>query len=706
MNIELSLENSMNVYVEKTDDFLKKLIPSKLKDKKLLSEIKNLVKNSKRIGEKSGFGEIYLSSDSNVIIKKVNNCAKNEQNNEVVTQLCTIAKEGDVIYRIPNTYSDKMLLYAPNYIIENLIGKLVYENTKKYTSSFIKVLGFQYDSDSPTKTVYTVLEPLKESTEYLKTDEDYIYYVFKIIHALSVAQKIGRFTHYDLHDKNVMCRSASTNAIPLSSGEYIITEFDFEPVIIDYGFSRYETEEHVLNSRVHLLGRDLNSNVNDNYFFNPYYDIYCILKSMRNTADKTGKFKDLAYEFFEMFVNPPEEADDPKKFTENFMLYAHFNKWRPYPERLVIELPDFNSHKLCNADMMLHKLSEKIKSGNYKKIKIQNTLNDETNTFDMIPKSKILNITFNQYRTTEYSDKFSIKDIVLINSYTKPPYGVDTTPKEYHREVTSSSYNYENPEPWIHIALIDQIKGLDEGYKFRIDCCRVDIRNYFQTDTIKSGIAINAAFFKIKGDFSPLGYFKTDNYISDRSLPKEYENYFGIVCVDKDGMLRIDKSKYKYEYEKVLTCGPILVWRNEKIFKREEFERIEGETLLLQCRKPKESENKKTRIFQDKLRNCDAIEPGELPHAANPNPRSAIFITNDHKVGFVYVEGRDAKGPGMDLAQLTELCLHHGAKYAINLDGGRSSQMLWKNSNKNIIYQPNYYASHSYPVGSIISFVK
>jgi len=93
MNIELSLENSMNVYVEKTDDFLKKLIPSKLKDKKLLSEIKNLVKNSKRIGENSGFGEIYLSSDSNVIIKKVNNCVKNEQTNEVVTQLCTIAKE-------------------------------------------------------------------------------------------------------------------------------------------------------------------------------------------------------------------------------------------------------------------------------------------------------------------------------------------------------------------------------------------------------------------------------------------------------------------------------------------------------------------------------------------------------------------------------------------------------------------------------------
>ena len=61
----------------------------------------------------------------------------------------------------------------------------------------------------------------------------------------------------------------------------------------------------------------------------------------------------------------------------------------------------------------------------------------------------------------------------------------------------------------------------------------------------------------------------------------------------------------------------------------------------------------------------------------------------------------------MDLAQLAQFCASLNARHAINLDGGRSSQLSWKLPNQNFInVSGGQTATQSYLVGSIISLVK
>jgi exopolysaccharide biosynthesis protein len=130
--------------------------------------------------------------------------------------------------------------------------------------------------------------------------------------------------------------------------------------------------------------------------------------------------------------------------------------------------------------------------------------------------------------------------------------------------------------------------------------------------------------------------------------------------------------------------------------------------FLFKSRTPMPPEDPNAMTFADGVHNATRILPGELYHAANPNPRSALVITMEGLVVMVKVEGRDNRGVGMDLSQLAEFCrvfLH--ARHAINLDGGNSSQITWKLPNQDFInITGGAEATKSYLVGSIISLVK
>jgi hypothetical protein len=102
---------------------------------------------------------------------------------------------------------------------------------------------------------------------------------------------------------------------------------------------------------------------------------------------------------------------------------------------------------------------------------------------------------------------------------------------------------------------------------------------------------------------------------------------------------------------------------------------------------------------------CDNLHPGFLAHAGNPNPRSALMIDRYDNVYFINVKGRKYDAYGMDLVQLAKICQNLGAVQAINLDGGGSSQMIWKDPNKNVIEMCDPRDAVTYPIGSIISYV-
>lgn len=76
-------------------------------------------------------------------------------------------------------------------------------------------------------------------------------------------------------------------------------------------------------------------------------------------------------------------------------------------------------------------------------------------------------------------------------------------------------------------------------------------------------------------------------------------------------------------------------------------------------------------------------------------PRTAIGIKEDGSWLLVVVDGRQAHSQGMTLEELAELMVKYGAKSAVNLDGGGSSEMVVKGS---IVNSPS--DGRERPVGS------
>lgn len=76
-------------------------------------------------------------------------------------------------------------------------------------------------------------------------------------------------------------------------------------------------------------------------------------------------------------------------------------------------------------------------------------------------------------------------------------------------------------------------------------------------------------------------------------------------------------------------------------------------------------------------------------------PRTAIGIREDGSWLLVVVDGRQANSLGMTLEELAELMVKYGAKSAVNLDGGGSSEMVVKGS---IVNSPS--DGRERPVGS------
>ena len=86
--------------------------------------------------------------------------------------------------------------------------------------------------------------PLKEAIEYLTFDQFLCIYI-QIVSACEIANQNFGFTHYDLHDNNVIVvKHDEYVKIKLWNGQYLVT--DVVPVIIDYGYVR-----------VNYMGRNL-----------------------------------------------------------------------------------------------------------------------------------------------------------------------------------------------------------------------------------------------------------------------------------------------------------------------------------------------------------------------------------------------------------------------------------------------------------------
>jgi len=744
---EFLFKNSTKIIIDDPDKFLSKFSLNYFEKKNVIKAfVEELAKpGNKRIGEASALGEAFKVGGW--VIKRTNVCPNDVDSRfSFIRLLCQQAKLGDIIYRIPNSYLKKYTLFAPGYITESLIGILLSnEKHKKYTPSFSKFIGFQYDKSSKNKSVYTMMEQLEDAKSKLNNPVAILYTLFQIAQCLDVGQKLYRFTHYDLHSGNFLMREKdheTINIYPLINGKFLYALTWYDAVLIDYGMSRLETNKTIISSRATLgVAENLSIEYPDFfnwYEFNPFYDLFSILYHLLfltegiTAIDEDSKIR-LLGDFFKISPSSSNyKRDIEKKLTR---VLIHKDYWRANPSKLYEYDSNLSQVLPCYPDEFMVYIAHIFES-RQSDVELKNNdnivdfLNEngvcildkiiDLSNVKNIKNMKIYSVAPENMDTVIYPTSFAdhnfgkMEYIQITSSLGKPIPTVREEFRNYTKTPSEKSKKRGNlSNQYIHIANIDQENGIKNGYKFMFDCCRIDVRNFLRNKNIKSGIAINASFFNINTDYFPIGYFKTKDVNSNNPPPQLYRDLYGLVTTDKKGYLHIINNYSEKEvdnYEQVLSSGPILVWNGEIIMTSSKMNEVSDYILKFQCRKPTQNENITDKFLNSgipkiAITNCKG-EPGELNHAGNPNPRTAIAIDNTNRVYFIYVEGRDKRGDGMDLNQLAQLCKHIGAVKAINLDGGDSSQMVWRNPKEEIIYQTNPDHDYAYPVGNIISFVK
>jgi len=434
----------------------------------------------------------------------------------------------------------------------------------------------------------------------------------------------------------------------------------------------------------------------------------------------------------------------------------------------LLGLPDFNivanstnivNHLQMNRFLLLDKYV-KIPNGNYNGIQTTSVLYPQINHTDKqdltFYKYRLFddNILFNQNRNVEIDNGISVRYINgipqagIIDTTLRHDFDANLLPNNpynfnrYHRTPNRNMmFQLGNPSrttfqnQLITIVSINQTTVLNNDYKFRSDCCKIDPRNYFQNSFMKSGVLINSTFFNLlKKTDTPIGYTRTNGIIFDNPIPELFRQYYGCVAINENGNLEILETMEGAENVSgdVITVGPLLVWNGVKRF---------TENMIVNDREIDPNTNLPVgpRIFQcadnvPGIHGC-GMNPGELYHAGNPNPRSAVVIDTANNIHFIKVEGRDnriAANPaggvvnaaaGMDLSQLADFCINgireinqlngildnNGVtptcRFAINLDGGGSSQIVFKTKNTDYITL-THGMDFDYPVGGILALVK
>lgn len=630
-------------------------------------------------------------------------CPENRIQHNFISKLCYLTSKGDLIISVPNTATNTYTILSHNYINRIMVG-FILNKLNKFTPCFRRYnsIDFQLDKKNIPFDINIYMEKL--STKYpinnIQRNEKLLYLTFQIIQSLYISQNTGKYTNFNLTKDTCLYRyykHPNINIYPLNNGQYLYTYFDFDCVISDYNYSRYESENNVYMPKINKGGNAVGF-----YTFNPYIDLFTFLSSMRHEK--------IIDSIFKLFLNNPDKKmlNYLKTAPENLAsVNEHWEGCKNIKEMIeMIEKTLINYHNSKPGIDILEQLKKS------KLLVVDKYYNFENSKlFEKLDKKEI-DTTFYKY----YYNPGNIKGVFngISIQYIKPTISRDTVKRtknilqeynirDHYVDFNHIKTNLNTDQQYIHVATIVP----QDGYSFNLDCCRIDLLDYFQNPLIKSGIAINASFFNMM-NYNPIGPFKNSklNLIDNENLiPKDYENEYGLIGITKNGNIDIkhplESTTYSL-YSQLITSGPLLVYNSKIVL----TDNIIREDKKYQCRNPKNNEISTEIIFTDGITNCSRIQPGKLSHSSNPNPRSALVITEKNEILFIYVEGRAERGAGMDLSQLAELCLKLNAKKAINLDGGRSSQMVWRRPDDDKINISNTDRMNTYPVGTIISYTK
>jgi hypothetical protein len=582
--LEQIINKSTNVKVETFDEFIKNFTRDSLTDKKITTLIKSEYKRGIIVGEKSGFGVVKKVTNTSIIfnqgdtsiknnqsidiiIKKMNLCPDNIADSSSLKQeLCEAAQEGDFIFHIPDSVDNKTILLAPNTLTELIISKILGQgDIQKYCPNFTKIYDVEYDRHTNDQgelkpSAYVVMESLEPLTNYINNKNDAYWMVWSIAWGLSRAQELHRYVHFDLHYGNIMARKRDQNIMTiyeLDNGEFLHSRQAFDPIIIDYGMNRLETEENIVIPRI-LFRPNTKSRTPDwldYYAFNPFIDMFTAIYSglylqgeylLKKNKIKKSK-ADMCYiipaeRLMAMMFN--SELDETTLFDwikDNILL----NNWRPKPEMLsTIDEDDEHEPILPTGPQeMVEEMAELFRKEQRPKLDINDlrSVAKYMKNSQVIHRKKLVKLvgvdgitSFVFYPQIPKKDKM---DTMYPPVNTISLNRLKTREIKIHEKYLRIEYIPSTKSIVGYIAEVNQKYLLTEGYKWEFDCCRTIIQDVLRRSSVIGGISINASFFKIGDDFEPIGIYKTPSTVINNN--GQDQKYYSLVGILPSGLLDI-----------------------------------------------------------------------------------------------------------------------------------------------------------------------
>ena len=706
--------------------------------------LNTLYSQMKTVIAKGGVGKVYLVEKGKYIVKESAPCYYDVP--QLIPYCDDIKKliDGIPIILIPsgNTYPVKQdtgnQLPKYRYILPNLLSEAVIGMI--FSSSHISVhlggiLGtfILLDKDKPSvyniMNTYTPIERNNKLNPVFSKPVDYLYLLFQVSTALLDTQEKYRFTHYDLHLGNVLLdkwpedKNNIIYRIPGRTISIFKNKCPFIAKITDYGLSRMETDHTLVTPSI--------TNYPEATFgeFNPSYDIISFLGSTLFDFRTRSLFfplltKDLDFYFIILnFVLWMFNETEIKIMQKTIEEYAR-----------VSLLIGKKYYKLNNKGEVYFRPASFDKNlVKYMNIKSMSQI--VTYLSNILLKFNYATLT-NDDHIVSYSKWDDIVPFTISPGIMKIDDGIRV--QNYHVVFSSppNNYNFTLDKKQIETCPFQEhyltaifIRKNTSGYRFSTQGYMIDPINYMRMNKL-FGFAINGSYFNIGKDYLPIGPYKDSRGVQEYyPIPEKYKDAYGYLCLrDTKALITRDfKEAIKYDY--FMSTGPFLIEKQKIVFKEyeERFACINVEELVPPITVLNSTDREATisgyfnyfiegnSCYRDYvprpliLPKCNKIAPGELSHADNPNPRSAVCVLKNGDVIFLTIEGRGERGVGIDLGTLARSIkkTFPTVVTAINLDGGRSSNLAWRRpQDPSTVYIANPNHLYAYPVGNIITFTK
>jgi exopolysaccharide biosynthesis protein len=645
-------------------------------------------------------GKVYLIDD--YVVKQTQPCMNKKK---ALYKYCEdFMQLGDNKIKVIPGGNKKYRYLMPNLLSEITVGTI------------INNIGF-------TKTI-TSMEKLTPLNDSIKTKQHLYCMLFQVAHTLLNTQQQYKFTHYDLHTENLLKDDWPENIdiITYSLGNYKINitkkNCPFIIKLADFGLARFETDKVIVSASVDAYPM---SNYGE---FNPSYDFACLLGSIlidnkyRVAFEPLFKDKVLYKEMLELmlwynndpFVIPGNASLIDMRNILGKQYYKSIGKgqnvfsFRPMQSGTFI--PYTNTKSLYDVVYYLSTKIQKTSQGRtlfvpdlspYRR----NTKIELFNPILKIKEQPIANKSMYVEKSMIINKHIKVTKYHIL--YNKPP-----NPKNF----TIETKQLDKCPIQKHYFTIIHVKAAHE-WVFKFDCCKLDAVNYM-INYKKNGFVINGGFYNVKKDYLPIGPYKDGfSIVNDHPINNMYKDVYGYIIL-KNNKLSITQT-YN-DKDQLCSSGPMLIYNGKIVYHADEnrffcADKRHNEDLMIEQDDDRitlkgyytyNNCDKKFVKDEKEYKRCDKINPGELQHGNNPNPRSALCILGNGDYVFVCFEGRSNKGVGIDLEALsrTLLLTYPNIVHAINLDGGRSSVLAWKMNN--VVYCSNPDRFYYYPHGNII----